>query len=127
LGGGNIDSASSVAIDADGNAYVVGHTESDTFPVKNAIQPVLTGRGGNMFLTKVNPTGTGPVFSTYFGGGFDSNGDGGGTNRVALDSAGNIYVAGSSPDVPTSPGTLQPNPGANTSLAFIAKFANDGD
>ncbi|HZS28570.1 MAG TPA: choice-of-anchor D domain-containing protein [Candidatus Angelobacter sp.] len=126
LGGGNIDSASSVAIDADGNAYVVGHTESDTFPVKNAIQPVLTGRGGNMFLTKVNPTGTGPVFSTYFGGGFDSNGDGGGTNRVALDSAGNIYVAGSSPDVPTSPGTLQPNPGANTSLAFIAKFANDG-
>ncbi|HKR94133.1 MAG TPA: choice-of-anchor D domain-containing protein, partial [Candidatus Angelobacter sp.] len=126
LGGGNIDSASGVAIDAGGNAYVVGHTESDTFPVKNAIQPVLTGIGGNMFLTKVNPTGTGLIFSTYFGGGFDSNGDTGGTNRVALDPAGNIYVAGSSPDIPTSPGTLQPNPGTNTSLAFITKFANDG-
>src|SRR5215472_5388020 len=120
LGGGDIDDASSVAMDADGNAYVVGHTESNNFPVKNPIQPVLTGANGNMFLTKVNPTGTALVFSTYFGGGSDR------ANGVALDPAGNIYVTGASPDIPTSPGTLQPNPGANTSRAFIAKFANDG-
>ncbi|HET9364091.1 MAG TPA: choice-of-anchor D domain-containing protein [Candidatus Angelobacter sp.] len=120
LGGGDIDDASSVAVDVDGNAYVVGHTESNDFPVKNAIQAVLTGRNGNMFLAKMNPTGTGLVFSTYFGGGSDR------ANRVALDPAGNIYVAGSSPDIPTSPGTLQPNPGTNTSQVFIAKFANDG-
>ena len=88
LGGGGNDSASAVAIDAAGNAYVVGSTFSIDFPTQ---EPFQSARGAQQdaFVTKINPTGTALVYSTYLGG---NNVDQG--NGIAVDAAGNAYVTG---------------------------------
>lgn len=97
LGGSGRDSGSSIAVDAAGNIYVTGGATSSDFPTANAMQPTLKG-SQNAFVTKINPSGTAFVYSTYLGG---STSDGGG--GITADSAGNAYVAGgaSSADFPT--------------------------
>jgi uncharacterized protein (TIGR03437 family) len=88
LGGSGIDSASAIAIDTAGNAYVVGSTFSTDFPVKNPFQGTK-GAQEDAFVTKINPTGTAWVYSTYLGG---NNVDEG--NGIAVDAAGSAYVTG---------------------------------
>jgi hypothetical protein len=115
--------ATSIVVDASGNAYVTGLTRSTAFPVtSNAIQSTLTGTLVNIgtakkpkwiveyslaeaFVTTLNATGSSLLFSTYLGGQYDDFGLG-----LALDSAGNTYVAGvaSSTDFPTTAGSYQP-------------------
>jgi hypothetical protein len=88
LGGGRGDhSGGSIAVDAEGNAYIGGSTSSNDFPTANAFQG--TNRGlYNLFVSKLNPSGSELVFSTYLGGSYDVGGE------IALDGQGNIYVAG---------------------------------
>jgi uncharacterized protein (TIGR03437 family) len=77
-----------LATDAQGNIYVVGQTSSTNFPVTaNALQPTLGG-GSDAFISKFSSAGD-LVWSTYFGGSGDDSAAG-----VAIDSAGNILVAG---------------------------------
>lgn len=73
LGGSGQDVASGIAIDAAGNAYVTGTTSSNDFPTKNAFQPASAGGVKDGFVSKVNPTGTGLVYSTYLGGSDQDN------------------------------------------------------
>jgi hypothetical protein len=58
LGGSGDDSASGVAVDAQGNAYIVGTTLSDDLRTVNAQQPVQDGNG-NAFIAKIAPQGPG--------------------------------------------------------------------
>jgi hypothetical protein len=88
LGGSSNDSGNGIAVDGAGDAYVTGFTQSNNFPTMNALQPALGGVQ-DAFVTEINPTGSGLVYSTYFGG---SNYDEG--NGIAIDSAGNAYVIG---------------------------------
>jgi len=122
LGGNNVDLGNGLAIDAAGNAYVVGDTFSTNFPTTaGVLQPKAKGGtcGSNpcddAFVTKVNPAGTGLVYSTYLGG---SNSDF--AQGVALDANGGAWVIGttSSTDFPTTPGVVQPNYGGGSSDAF---------
>ena len=55
-------------MDTGGNAYITGYTQSDDFPLVNAIQNTLGGFGQDGFVVKLNATGTDLVFSTYLGG-----------------------------------------------------------
>ena len=87
LGGSSADEASAIAVDRGGNAYVTGSTTSTNFPTLNPLQ--ATNGGGDVFLSKINPTGSALVYSTYLGG---SGGDVG--NAVAVDGSGNAYVTG---------------------------------
>ena len=88
LGGSGIDIGRGIAIDASGNAYVTGSTISADFPT---LKPLHTYIGGyDVFLTKLNATGSGLLFSTYFGGTADDDAYG-----MAMDSGGNIFIAGS--------------------------------
>jgi hypothetical protein len=89
LGGRANDRGSAIAVDNSGNAYITGFTGSSNFPTKGAIQPSSAG-GDDVFVTKLNSTGTALVYSTYLGG---SNSDVG--NGIAVDGAGNAYVTGS--------------------------------
>lgn len=88
LGGSGFDYATGIAVDSLGNAYVTGYTGSSDFWSLRAVQ---AGNNGlyDAFLTKLNPSGTGIVSSTYLGGsGIDS------ANAVAVDTLGNAFVAG---------------------------------
>src|SRR5437773_487076 len=97
LGSSGWDYGSGIAVDAAGSAYVTGSTSSADFPTANALQAAKAGFQ-NAFVTKLNPTGSALVYSTYLGG---SGGDGG--TGIAVDTAGSAYVTGatSSIDFPT--------------------------
>jgi hypothetical protein len=102
LGGGNRDRAAAIALDASGNVYVTGTTESSNFPVTSA--HVQSGPLGNSvgfasaFVTKINTAGSALIYSTYLGGSNDDYGCG-----IAVDAAGSAYVVGTtrSEDFPT--------------------------
>jgi hypothetical protein len=103
-GGSDSDFGSGIAVDAAGNAYVVGSTASTDYPVLNAFQnslapplPHSTGTA-DAFVTRLDPQGS-IIYSTYLGGG-----DSDSASAVAIDSFGNTYVTGStkSPNFPTA-------------------------
>ncbi len=77
-----------VTVDAAGNTYVAGATQSSLFPVAGPIQPTHNG-GADGFITKLDATGH-ILYSTFLGGT-----DGDGVHGIAVDAAGNIYVTGS--------------------------------
>lgn len=88
LGGSQQDRATAVATDRQTNLYVVGTTNSPDFPVtKGVVQPQLDGPGTNAFVAKFSPFGK-LVWSTFLGG------SGAQGTTIALDSNGNIFVAG---------------------------------
>ncbi|MGQ0797359.1 MAG: SBBP repeat-containing protein, partial [Methanobacteriota archaeon] len=118
FGGGSADWALDVAFDPEGNAYVVGYTNSTDFPTTlDAFDGSLTG-DYDVFLAKFAPTGI-LLHSTLLGGSLQDAG-----LAVALDSAGNVYVAGStnSSDFPTTPGALDTTHNGEGMDGFLAKF-----
>ncbi len=69
LGGGlQSDRVWGVDVDAGGNAYVTGQTENANFPTTAGAFDTVWNNSEDAFLTKLNPTGTGLVYSTFFGG-----------------------------------------------------------
>jgi hypothetical protein len=121
LGGCCADVAFGIAVDSAGSAYVTGYTSSSNFPTKNPLQPANAG-GGDTFVTKINPSGSALVYSTYLGGSGADLGRG-----IAVDSAGNAYVSGftSSTDFPTK-NPLQAANGGGSDDAFVAKLNPGG-
>ncbi len=89
LGGGSDDYGNAITVDAAGNAYVVGDTESDGFPQVSASYQHSRHGALEGFITEVNSAGTGLVFSTFIGGSGDDSCTG-----VSVDPAGNFYVVG---------------------------------
>src|SRR6266851_957147 len=89
LGGSGGEDGLAIAVDAAGNAYITGDTNSTDFPTASAFQPAFGGGVLDAFVTKLNPTGTGLVYSTYLGGGGFDRGLG-----IGVDTAGNVYVTG---------------------------------
>jgi hypothetical protein len=93
LGGTADDHSDGIAVDGDGNAYVTGKTSSLNFYVAGtpAIQASHASDGGSYdaFVTKLNPTGSALIYSTYLGGGGADGGAG-----IALDSDGCAYITG---------------------------------
>jgi len=121
LGGslpGASDEAAGISVDTSGNAYVTGHTTSADFPTTTgAFQTALHGLESG-FVSKLNTTGTGLIYSTYLGG---ANVDL--ASAIAVDTSGQAYVTGyaSSPDFPTTPGAYRTtNSGAED--VFVSKF-----
>jgi hypothetical protein len=126
VGGGGIDAAHAIAVDAAGNAYVAGRTESADFPRAGALQPVIGGGFGgtsnDAFVLKLDPSGASLIYATFLGG---SEADA--INGIAVDGAGNAYVAGetASTDFPTTTGAFQSVKRAGKD-AFVAKLAPSG-
>lgn len=128
LGGTDHDRASDVAVDALGNAYVVGFTYSPDFPVTAGASLTSALQGG--FVTKLAPGGAGLAYSTYLPGGLDPDAS---YNRIAVDASGNAHVAAvASPDLSTG-GTAFPfvNPlpspcGVVGGGIVVLKLAADG-
>ncbi|MBK7931975.1 MAG: carboxypeptidase regulatory-like domain-containing protein [Acidobacteria bacterium] len=96
LGGSVFDEARAITVDPQGNAYVVGTSASLNFPTTAGVLKTTNPPSTNnvqwydAFVTKLNPSGTALVFSTYFGG---RNGSETGSG-VAVDAVGNILFSG---------------------------------
>jgi len=120
LGGTGEDVGNAVAVDASDQAYVTGLTFSTDFPTSGPEQPA-NGGGQDVFVAKLNASGSSLSYCTYLGGSGDDDGHG-----IAVDSAGNAYVAGSttSTNFPTR-NPLQPASGGGED-AFVAKLSADG-
>jgi hypothetical protein len=155
LGGKNRETASGIAVDNFGDAYVTGTTLSPDFPVSTGSFNTECGGDGkcgasfntggllvtNAFVTELNPAGSAIVYSGFLGEYENVNGQ-----AIAVDSNGNAYVTGqtgpnSLSDIPIPPppappppepppfpivGGFQPFYGGGTSNAFIAKIGATG-
>jgi hypothetical protein len=122
LGGTNRDYGTGIAVDASGNAYVSGTTESSNFPTTpGAFQSNKNGNS-NAFVAKLDATGSALLYSTYLGGnGSDSS------SGIAVDLSGDAYVTGesNSPNFPTTPGAFQTTNRGSIN-AFVAKLNASG-
>jgi hypothetical protein len=121
FGGAGFDSANAVAVDAEGNVYIAGWTESYDLPVSGAVQRTAAG-GVDAFVAKLDPAGTRLIYCTYLGGSGEDRATG-----IAVDSNGNVYVAGwtSSADFPVTAGVVQSRHGGGRD-AFVAKIDASG-
>jgi photosystem II stability/assembly factor-like uncharacterized protein len=122
LGGSSGDIAQDIAVDAAGNAYITGSTLSTNFPTTPDAIPLPDNSAcvncPHIFLTKLNASGTGFIYSTYLGGSADE-----GPGGIAVDSANNAYVTGftRSVDFPTTPNAFDRELAGSD--AFIVKIA----
>jgi len=115
-----------VAVDASGNVYVTGDTDSMDFPTTpGVVQPTFNSTShfkDDVFVTKLNAAGTGILYSTYLGGSEDESGI-----DIAVDPAGNAYITGEteSSDFPITPGAFQPTLNGRGEV-FIAQLNAEG-
>ena len=116
------DGATAIALDVEGNVYVTGGVYSSDFPLRNPYQEenlaagsVVTGDGGsNAFVTKLNPTGSDLVYSTYLGGPKSDT-----TSAIAVAPSGNAYVTGTTgPGFPVTTNAFQ----QASSADFVTEF-----
>lgn len=122
LAGSGSNEGTSIAVDPAGNAYVTGVTDSLSFPTTTGAFKTNQSGGRDVFVTKINAAGSTLSYSTYLGGSLDDEGYG-----IAVDTAGNAYVAGTtaSPNFPTTTGALQTTNNGATD-AFVTKLNATG-
>jgi beta-propeller repeat-containing protein len=124
LGGEGEEDVFDLTTDRSGSAYIPGQTSSTDFPVTpGAFQTTFQGGDLDGYLTKLNPTGTRAVYSTYLGGSdFDI------TGTVRVDRRGVAHVAGAtgSTDFPVTSGAIQGTYGGGPADAFLVLLSRNG-
>jgi hypothetical protein len=122
VGGSLSDEATGLAVDQNGNTCLTGTTLSADFPTTVRAYDT-TFSGGDAFLAKVNSSGTGLVFSTFFGGSGEEKGLG-----ISLDASENIFIIGTttSANLPTTSGAFDKTLGGSQDL-FVTKFNAAGN
>src|SRR6266513_1461573 len=125
FGGSGATTARGIAVDGTCSAFITGETKAADFPVLNALQAACSLNAsrqcaGDVYIAKLNPDGS-LNFATYLGGSEEDTG-----NAITLDSAGDVYVAGSttSMDFPIFRAAQSSTSGNGD--AFIAKISGDG-
>ena len=124
---GSPDEGRGIAIDSGGNAYIAGATFSADFPTTpNAFQKTYpaVANVSVSFVTKLNPTGSSLIYSTFLGGSQTTT-TGEQAVGIAVDSGGNAYIVGSTSaaDFPTRIGSFQRKKGAaGAATGFLTKL-----
>jgi hypothetical protein len=121
LGGTGRDNATLIAVDSSGGAYLTGLTMSTDYPSVNPAQPNFGG-DVDVFVSKLNPSGTALDYSTYLGGTAHDEAWG-----IIADSQGSAYVVGytTSTDFPTANAFQPTNHGDHD--AFVARLSPSGN
>jgi hypothetical protein len=123
LGGTGNDYVHHVTTDVLGNIYVTGRTAAADFPTTaGAFQTAHGGGDHDVFVAKLDPTGSTLIWSTFLGGSGDDQ-----PAVLALDSGGNVVVIGTTSST-NFPVTLDAVQGSNAGGydAFIARLSPDG-
>ncbi len=131
LGGSGVsERVSGIAVDGTGHAYVTGQSPSSDFPTTPGAYDTVCGSGGgctstteDVFVAKLDPTGTSLVYSTFLGGSKREFG-----SAIAIDAAGRAYVTGStvSSDFPVTAGAFDTTY-AGSHDGFVARLSAAGD
>jgi hypothetical protein len=123
LGGSTDEEGDDIAVDASGHAYVTGSTQQLTFPIDfpttaGAFDTTHNG-SQDAFVTKLNPSGSALVYSTFLGGSNDEFGRG-----IAVDTSGSAYVTGitGSPNFATTAGAFDTTHNGGSFDAFVTKL-----
>jgi hypothetical protein len=127
LGASYYDYGLGIAVDNSNNVFVTGMTYSADFPVtENAYDDTYNG-GLDLFVTKLNPTATALIFSTFIGGTSDDYLPANAGNPTATDASGNVYVTGytASVDFPVTNGAFDGTHNGSWD-AFVFKFTGNG-
>src|SRR5262249_42162292 len=132
VGRGGSETAGRLAVDSTGSAYITGGTSTTGYPASaGAYQnPGGNAQPGEGIVTKLNATGNAVAYPTHLGGTNLDLGLG-----IALDSAGNVYVTGttSSTDFPVTPNAFQRTAGPDApgggrpGDCFVSKLNPTGD
>ncbi len=127
LGGTGDDWGSGIAVDGSGNAYVTGRTESTDFPTTSGSYDTTHNNvelfRPDVFIVKLDPTGSALSYATYLGGVTDDVG-----NSIAVDGSGNAYVTGETygNGFPTTSGAYDATDEVGGYDAFVAKLNPTG-
>lgn len=126
LGGSADDHAGAIAVGNNGALYVAGGTFSADFPTAGAFQSANAG-AQDAFVTEIAGTGSPLFFSSYLGGAGGAPGTPEEATGIAVDSSGNIYVAGvtNSANFPTTSSSFQTTFGGSQD-AFVTKINSSG-
>jgi hypothetical protein len=116
LGGAGTDLGTGISVDSSGSAYVVGTTDSSSFPTQNALAGITSGF---IFVSALNPAGNGFAYSTFLSGGAQDAGLG-----IAA-AFGSAYVTGltASASFPIA-NAMQPVLGGSASNAFVTVISS---
>jgi len=127
LGGNVSDIGRAIAVDATGNAYVTGSTNSSTATFPTTVGAFDTAQNGGLdaFVTKLNAAGSALVYSTVLGGSGDDQGFG-----IAVDGTNRAYVtgvtdSGAGTPFPTIAGSFDTT-GNGATDAFVTRLDNAG-
>lgn len=128
LGGSNFDQGTSIAVDSQGQVYILGTTTSEDFPVTSnaydttyALPASYYSNAKNCFVAKLNATASALEYATFLGGNRDDT-----CTALTLDAAGSALITGdtNSEDFPTTSGAFSPQLQGHD--AFIVKLSPDG-
>jgi hypothetical protein len=122
MGGLGDDICYGVSVDAAGNVFITGATDSGNFPTRNALQKIFNGGNFDMFISKLSVTGLTLLYSTFLGG---SNWDQ--ATSIATDTDGTAFITGitDSTDFPTNQ-AVQPIYGGGVFDAVVIKIPDPG-
>lgn len=123
IGGSGAEIGESITLDNLGNAYITGKTTSSDYNVTaGAFQSIYEGNN-DVFVTKLNATGTALLYSTLIGG---SDGEEG--RSITIDASGNAYIAGysGSTNYDITPSSFQITFGGGYRDAFVTKLNATG-
>ena len=124
LGGADDDEITCMATDDDDNIYIGGNTESNNFPTTTGAYQTNRLGWDDIFVTKLNPSGSALVYSTYIGGSYRDN-----ASDLFVDSDGYVYFTGDvdSWNYPVSASALHTNHSSGFNPdGIVTKLNTDG-
>ncbi len=89
IGGSAFEDCNSIAVDLNNNVYVTGSTDSSDFPTTSNVCDTSYNQGDDIFVSKLNPSGSSLSYSTFIGGSSDDWG-----YDITVDFMGNAYITG---------------------------------
>ncbi|MBK8143802.1 MAG: SBBP repeat-containing protein [Bacteroidetes bacterium] len=123
LGGAAEDVANTIVLDKAGNTFIAGNTSSNDYCLTPGVFQITNEGINDVFITKLNTSGTALIYSTLLGGASIDYG-----LSIAIDSSGNAYITGAtnSNNFDITVGAFQTTFGGGNYDTFVSKLNATG-